>query len=89
MTYEVSNIKYQIDREDVAYKFDEADFANPSDYYDALDNAIAELEEKLPTEMIVVVHSDNEYDTFDEIADAVERKAGGWMVFSFDYHEVV
>jgi len=94
MKYKVTNISYYIGHEDVSDDLDEEDFALRSDYIEECDNRIAEIEESLPTEMIVDVSDDPDsfmrvfnIDLRDEIMDAISDKTG-WLVNGFDYEEV-
>ena len=87
MKYKITNIRYYIGHEDVADEFDEEDFALRSDYIEECDNRIAEIEENLPTEMIVELPDDPDIDLDDEITEAISDKTG-WLVSGYDYEEV-
>ena len=87
MKYKVTNISYYIGHEDVSDDLDEEDFALRSDYIEECDNRIAEIEESLPTEMIVEVPDDPDADLDDEIMEIISDKTG-WLVNGFDYEEV-
>lgn len=83
--YKVTNMEFRIDREDVAEEFDEDDFALTSDYYNAIDERIAQIEEELPIETVVYLEDDADPECdAGGIFDAVTDKFG-WLVSSFDY----
>jgi len=88
----VNNIEYAIDPADTAV--DRADYALESDYLAACADAIAEIEEHLPTSNIVVILDldDDEFadevGTADAAIDAVSDTVG-WLIQSADVQRTV
>ena len=88
MKYKVTNIKYSIELEDVADEFDEDDFALRSDYIEECEKKIEEIEEDLPSEMIVDIDDDTDTDDVDDaISDVISDKTG-WLIESFNFEPV-
>lgn len=84
MKYDVNDIQFCITPEDVKHLVEREDvFALASDYLQACEDKIGEIEEALPSELTVDI-DDEETDIYSAISDAITDQTG-WWAESFHY----
>lgn len=99
MKYKVTNIKYNIEPEDVS---DEADeffgieedeeiedhYIFQNNYDKKCEEIIDGIFEKLPSEMIVEIDDDTDADDVDDVISDVISDKTGWLIESFNFEPV-
>ena len=86
--YRVFHIQYGIDIEDVMDEFDESEYTCRADLLRDCEGRIAEIEDSLPTSMLLDIPDDvDPEDVDDALSDAISEKTG-WLVSRFQYERV-
>lgn len=83
-----THIDYCIEEEDVCSEFDNdvTIEEDSEEYYEAINDRIKEIKDKLPQRMTIVVECNKE-DLDEMVCDEITNRTG-WLIYGFDYNVV-